>query len=261
MKKDFWGEIIGSFIMVFVGLATVVNAAIIGSYCGLLQVAVLWGLGLVIAITISGPMSGAHLNPAITLAFARYTDFSWKDVPRYIIAQCLGSLIAAIFVYLLYAGTLSAFETTLNIERGSPESIRSAMVFGEYFPNPAMLEVSPLASTSLLSAFLAEALGTGILAYVIFTIIRLKDLPKWLIPILIGVPLTILISLFAPISMAGFNPARDFMPRLLSCFLGWGATPLTANGIGWLVVYIFAPILGAQAGALLATKSACEKDS
>ena len=251
--KDFLGELIGSFIMVFVGLATVVNAALIGSFSGLLQVAVLWGLGLVIAITISGPMSGAHLNPAITLAFARVTDFSWKKVPRYIIAQCLGSLIAAILVYILYSEAIYSYESLLDIERGSFESVRSAMVFGEYYPNPAMVEDSPLSSISILSAFLAEAIGTGILAYVIFTIIKLQDLPKWLIPILIGVTLTILISLFAPLSMAGFNPARDFMPRLLSVFLGWGTVPFMANGIGWLVVYILAPIIGAQIGAAIAT--------
>jgi glycerol uptake facilitator protein len=58
-----------------------------------------------------------------------------------------------------------------------------------------------------------------------------------------------LISLFGPITMAGFNPARDFAPRVFSALAGWGALVFRSNGSGWLVVYIIAPLAGGQAGA------------
>ncbi len=246
--KAFWGEVIGTFIMVFVGLATVVNAAIIGAYSGLWQVAMLWGMGLIAAITICGPISGAHFNPAITLAFASTTDFSWRKVPSYLLAQCLGALIGAALVYGVFSGVIQAYEASHGIVRGTEASIRTAMVFGEFYPNPAA-DNPDLENVGMVTAFLGEAVGTMILAFVIFCIIQLKELPGWMIPVLIGITLTVIISLFAPICMAGFNPARDFIPRALSYFLGWGDVVFTANGAGYLIVYILAPIVGAQIGA------------
>ena len=249
--KAFSGEIIGTFILVFVGLSAVVNAAIIEVYSGLFQVAMLWGFGLMIAIFVSAPMSGAHLNPAITLAFAFTTDFRWKSVMPYIVAQSLGALLASCVVYLLYGDAITSYEAHHGILRGSEESVRSAMVFGEFFPNPASCSIA-LGQVDCRSAFFAEAFGTAFLAFVIFTLIKLKELPNWVVPIFIGLTLTVLISLLAPISMAGFNPARDFIPRLFSNFAGWGTIPFSANGSGWLNVYIIAPIIGAIAGAFLA---------
>jgi len=236
--KAFWGEVVGTLIMVFVGLATVANAVIVGTYTELWQVAAQWGLGLIVAIGIFGPVSGAHFNPAISLAFAATTDFPWKKVPAYIVAQCLGAFLGALAVYLYFSGEIANFEQVTGITRGSEAGIRSAMVFGEYFPNPAALEGnSELTSVGVWEAFLAEAGGTSILAAVIFLIIRIKQLPSWSIPVIIGTTLSILIYNFAPTSMAGFNPARDFMPRLLSSFLGWGRSVFSHNGLGWLTVF------------------------
>ena len=238
--------------MVFVGLATVANAVIIEAYSGLWQVAMLWGMGLMVAITICGPLSGAHFNPAITLAFASTTDFSWRKVPSYFTAQALGALLGAAAVYGVHSDSIAAYELAHGIERGSAESIRTAMVFGEYFPNPAAAGNVSLDQVSHSTAFLAEGIGTAILAFVIFTLIRTKDLPGWLIPLLIGVTLTFLISLFAPLSMAGFNPFRDLLPRTLSAGLGWGDVVFTHNGWGYLTGYVVAPIIGAQVGAFSA---------
>jgi glycerol uptake facilitator protein len=64
----------------------------------------------------------------------------------------------------------------------------------------------------------------------------------------IGLTVTILISLLGPLTMAALNPARDLAPRIFSSVAGWGSIPFTANGVGWLTVYVVAPILGALAG-------------
>jgi glycerol uptake facilitator protein len=75
-----------------------------------------------------------------------------------------------------------------------------------------------------------------------------KDRPQILTAATIGLTITMLISLFGPLTMACFNPARDLGPRLFSSVAGWGAVPFTANGLGWLTVYIIAPIIGGLLG-------------
>lgn len=129
------------------------------------------------------------------------------------------------------------------------------MIFGEYYPNPdgAALSEEDRASVNMGHAFLSEMVGTALLALVILTVTdrQRNPLPEWLIPFIIGITLTVLISLFAPVSMGGFNPARDLAPRLVSSLAGWGSVPFKANGFGWLSVYIAGPILGGLLGGLV----------
>jgi glycerol uptake facilitator protein len=129
------------------------------------------------------------------------------------------------------------------------------MVFGEYFPNPGG---EPLTETarermSPLAAFGAEVIGTAVLLLVIFCVTdeRNKARPQILTAATIGLTVTLLISLLGPLTMACFNPARDFAPRLFSSLAGWGSVPFRANGMGWLTVYICAPILGGLLGGAI----------
>ncbi len=126
------------------------------------------------------------------------------------------------------------------------------MVFGEYFPNP---HGEPLRScrSGLMSqkrAFLAEAIGTAVLLVVICGVTDKNNehRPQFLTAVTVGLTVTMLISLLGPLTMACFNPARDFGPRLFSSLAGWRFVPFTANGMGWLTVYIMAPVLGGLAG-------------
>jgi glycerol uptake facilitator protein len=99
-------------------------------------------------------------------------------------------------------------------------------------------------------AIFVEALGTAILALVVLGVTdeNNKSRPQVLTAAIIGLTVTILISLFGPLTQAAFNPARDLAPRLFSDLAGWGSVPFTANGHGWLTVYVLAPIVGAVAG-------------
>src|SRR5262249_33761899 len=99
-------------------------------------------------------------------------------------------------------------------------------------------------------AFAAEVIGTAILLLVIFcaTDDRNATRPQILTAATIGLTVTILISLLGPLTMACFNPARDFGPRVFSSLAGWHSLPFTVNGIGWLTVYIVAPIVGGLLG-------------
>ena len=251
-KSWFAGEFLGTFLLVFFGCGSVATAVALGAQVGLFQVAIVWGFGLTVAIILTGPLSGAHLNPAITLAMVVFRKFSKRRATVYILSQFLGAFAAASLIYLVYGGAIQLFEQTNGIVRGQAGSEASAMVFGEFYPNPGGKALDADARRLITNAhgFIAEFLGTALLALVVFGVTdkRRKTIPSPAIPFVIGMTLTVLISLFAPISMGGFNPARDLSPRLFSSLAGWGHLPFTLNGIGWLTVYVLAPIGGGLCG-------------
>jgi glycerol uptake facilitator protein len=219
---------------------------------GTFQVAIVWGIGIATAIYLTASLSGAHLNPAVTVSFAVWSDFPWGKVPRYIFAQFAGAFMGSVALYGVYHGALDAYESFHHILRGAPGSEATAMIFGEYFPNPGgqPLTATARATVSLPTAFLVEALGTGILMLVIFGTVdeRNASRPQVLTAATIGLTVTILISMLGPLTMAALNPARDLAPRLFSSIAGWGRVPFDTNGYGWLVVYVLAPIIGAVVG-------------
>lgn len=247
MRKKFASELLGTFLLVFFGCGAVAGETLFNAFGSLLLIAAIWGIGVALAISLTGPLSGAHLNPAITLSFALLDGFPKKLIPLYLSGQFAGAFLAASSLYLLFGPTISAFEASEGIVRGREGSEQTARIFGEFH--------SP--TSSLPSVFFAEFLGTLLLAFCVFRVVdlnRANKLPEWLLPIMIGLSLTVLISIFAPISMAGFNPARDLAPRIFSSLAGWQAYPFQANGISWLVTYVIAPFLGAPLGAYLARK-------
>lgn len=256
IPRWFSGEFIGTFLLVFFGCGSVATSVALGIPVGLFQVAIVWGLGLTAAIFITAKASGAHLNPAITLAFAFIRDFPKRRIPGYMAAQFLGAFAAAAMIYTLFGGGIAKFEEANGIERGKPGSEASAMIFGDYFPNPggkALTEESRKWVPHW-RAVTAEFFGTALLALAIFGFTaRENDKgPGHMTPMAIGFTLTALICIFAPLTMAGFNPARDLSPRLFSALAGWENIPFTTNGIGWLTVYILAPCSGAIAGGSIA---------
>lgn len=248
----FAGEFIGTFILVFFGCGSVAAAVLTGAQVGIFQVAIVWGIGIATAIYLTGSISGAHLNPAVTIGFATWGKLPWSSVSRYVFAQFVGAFIASIALYLVFRGTLVSYEVANHIVRGAPGSEASAMIFGEFFPNPGGKPFTDeiRARVSHGTAFFIEVLGTAILMLVIMgtTDERNSSRPQALTAATIGLTVTILISLLGPLTMAAFNPARDLAPRIFSSLAGWGAVPFTANGIGWLTVYVVAPVVGAIAG-------------
>jgi glycerol uptake facilitator protein len=249
------GEFFGTFLLVFFGCGSVAAAVLTGAQVGIFQIAIVWGLGIATAIYLTGGLSGAHLNPAVTLALAAWTDFPWRRVPGYWLAQWLGAFAASAVLYALYFATIAKFEAAHGIVRGLPGSEASAMIFGEFFPNPGGRPLSGEvpAAISLPGAFAVEMVGTAILLLVILSVSNPRNpaRPGPLTAATIGLTITLLISLLGPLTMAGFNPARDFAPRVFSSLAGWGTVPFAANGTGWLTVYIIAPLAGGLLGGLL----------
>ena len=255
LRRRFAAEVLGTFILVLFGLGAVAAAVATGAFQGLFQIAAVWGLGLTVAIYTTGAISGAHLNPSITIALAIFKETPWKEVPAYITAQFVGAFAAAAAVFFLFGPALAKYEAENDMVRGAPGSEATAMVFGEFYPPPGGLPVheTERARVPWAQAFAAELLGTALLAMVVFgyTEKRNAAAPGPLVPVAIGAALTVLICLFAPLSMAGFNPARDLAPRMFASLAGWGEVPFSFNGSGWFTVYVIAPVLGAPFGGLV----------
>ena len=246
------GEFLGTFLMVFFGCGSVAAAVTTGAQVGVFQVAIVWGIAIATAIYVCGSLSGAHLNPAVTLSMSVWGGFPKSRVLPYILVQLAAAFFAAWVLYLIFGSAISQFESLNGIVRGQHGSESSAMIFGEFFPNPGGRALGDPERMRMPhgGAIFAEFIGTAILVLVIHAVVDEKNRtqPGILTALTIGLTVTILISLLAPLTMAGFNPARDLGPRLFSSLAGWGSVPFTTNGIGWLTVYILAPMAGGLLG-------------
>lgn len=252
--REYAGEIVGTFILVFFGVGSVQAAVLTGAQAGVWQVGVVWGVAIALAIYATSALSGAHINPAITLAFAVFRQFPKRKIPGYFLSQLVGAFLAATVLYALFGHALEAFEAARGIVRGQPGSERSAMVFGEYFPNPCLAEARSWTAAAVAhwQAMLAEGIGTAFLAFFVFAVTDSRNPngpgPR-LAPVFIGLTVAIVISVIAPLTQAGLNPARDFGPRLFAYFAGWGEVAIPGPRGGFFTVYILAPIFGALTGA------------
>jgi glycerol uptake facilitator-like aquaporin len=139
-KGMIWRELIaeymGTFLIVWLGCGTVCSAIYTGAQTGLWQIAVVWSIAVTVAISCTSAISGAHLNPAISIAIAslrRGPSFGWGKVLPYCAAQLLGAISAASVNFILYREKIAAFEASSGIVRGAANSIASASAFGEYW--------------------------------------------------------------------------------------------------------------------------------
>lgn len=243
--RQFLAEATGTFIIVQLGTGAVMSAVYTGALQGLFQIAAVWIIAVTLAICTTASISGAHLNPAISIAFAVFrsnAEFGWRKVPWFVFAQLLGSVTASWLNYMLFANIIRDFEKANDILRSSGNAIASAKCFGEYYVDPI----------STPQAFLAEAFGTSVLAAVIFALTHpCNDTMrhKVYIPPFIGMIVGALICVLAPLTQGGFNPARDFGPRIVAYLYGWTTVAFQQ---AWL--YIVAPIIGALLGALFIDK-------
>ena len=262
-------EFIGTFMLVFFGCGSVHTAVLCGAQMGIWQIAIVWGLVIGFAIFITGAISGGHLNPAMTLVFAVRRGLPWNEAGAYWAGQFSGAFCAAAMLFILFQPSLRAKEDELGVKRGEPGSVATAKCYGEYYSSPDAISVanmpegqtwesawekqSKLVPQTL--AFLAEMLGTAVLAFVVFAMIDPKNPARpspQMLPLFVGLTISMLISVIAPLTQAGFNPARDFAPRVFAFLAGWGSIAIPGpNGIGFLTVYIIAPCVGSVLGGTL----------
>lgn len=250
-------EMLGTWLLTFAATGVGAGAVMAGAHAGIWQVAMGSAVAVALAIYLTAAVSGAHLNPAVSLAFAlfRPRQFPWRLLLPYWVSQLAGGILAGFTTLLLFGSFIRRFEAQQGLVRGEPGSQLSAMVFGEYFPNPAMLGTDA-AATALVSpgaAAAVEGVGAGILVLVIFSLTGRPNAgwpAKYLAPILIGLTVGLLINTLAPLTQGGFNPARDFGPRLVALAAGWGSVAIPGPSGGFWA-YIAGPLIGGAIGAAL----------
>ncbi len=249
LRRNLVGEALGTFVLVLFGCGSVAVTVLFGAHSGLMQVALAWGIGVTLAIYLTRHLSCAHLNPALSLAMVLSGRMSARKLPGYVAAQFCGAILAALLLYGLFGPSIGAYEAAHHIVRGAPESVRTAMLFGEFYPSPGSGAV-----VSLPLAMAAEALGTFLLVLVIFALTEGCNVGRphdALAPVFIGLTVTAIICLIAPLTQAGLNPARDMGPRLVAWGLGWGGAAFPDHVGGFFHVYVLGPVLGGAAAALV----------
>ena len=247
-SKEFIGEALGTFLLVLFGCGSVAVSILFNAYQGIMQIALSWGIGVTLAIYLTRHLSCAHLNPAVTLAMVISKRMSAKKLPVYLFAQFAGAFLAGLAIYILFSPSISAFETTHNIIRGTAESVQTAKMFGEYYAVSGSTAV-----VSLPLAIGAEAFGTFLLLIMIFALTEGCNIGRphdAMAPLFIGLTVSSIICLIAPLTQAGLNPARDFAPRMVALMAGWGAAAFPDQSGGFFFVYILGPIIGGILAAL-----------
>lgn len=251
-SREVIGEALGTFVLTLFGCGSVAVFVLFDAHHGLMQIALVWGIGVTLAIYLTRHLSCAHINPAVSLAMVIGGRMSIRRLPYYITAQLIGAVIAGLTIYLLFEPSIAAYEINHEIVRGSMESVKTAMIFGEYYPNPGSTAV-----VSLPLAMIAEGIGTFILVLMVFALTEGCNVGRpdnALAPVFIGLTVTSVICLIAPLTQAGLNPARDLGPRLVAWCMGWGDAAFPDKVGGFVYVYVMAPFAGGTVATIFFAK-------
>jgi glycerol uptake facilitator protein len=233
-------EFLGTFVLILLGTGVVAMVVLFPSqtpgeiiHGGYTNITLGWGLAVTMGIYVAGKISGAHLNPAVTLTLAIFRGFPWRKVLPYSIAQTAGAFAAAALVYQNY---LPAFRQV------DPQLERTAGVFTTFPAFPTILQ----------AGFLDQVIGTGLLLLLIFAITDEFNSPPGanLGPLMIGLVVVAIGISFGGMHGYAINPARDLGPRLFTAVAGFRNNGITDGSRIWWVPVV-APLLGGIAGAAL----------
>lgn len=230
-KSEFLAEIIGSMFIALFGCG-VVASVVVGNNGAPINIHIAWGLAVTFGIYASGKISGAHLNPAVTLALAVTGRFQWSKVWYYIVAQMIGFFIGAAIVFAVYYGKW--IEVDPNFEN-------TAGVFATFPAVPGFLY-----------GFIDQVVGTFILIFLILTTGDANNTPAGanLGPIIEGLIIVAIGTSFGFMHGYAINPARDLGPRLFAVLVGFKNNGLTDGSNVWIVP-IVGPIVGGIFGAIV----------
>lgn len=242
LKGQCIAEFLGTGLLIFFGVGCVSALKVAGASFGQWEISIIWGLGVAMAIYLTAGVSGAHLNPAVTIALWLFACFEGRKVVPFIISQFAGAFCAAALVYGLYYNLFLDYETTHHMIRGSVESLDLAGIFSTY-PNPHI---------NFVQAFAVEMVITAILMGVILALTDDGNgIPRGpLAPLLIGLLIAVIGASMGPLTGFAMNPARDIGPKAFAWLAGWGDVAFTGGkDIPYFLVPLCAPVVGAALGA------------
>ncbi|MEV0128543.1 MIP/aquaporin family protein [Dactylosporangium sp. NPDC050688] len=228
-------EFAGTMVIMLFGLAAVAQAAAggIGDHDSIVWA---WGLAVVLGIQVAGRISGAHLNPAVTIALAAFRGFAWRKVAPYSLAQLLGAFVAALLVRWNYTEILHAADPGLTIKT---QGVFSTL------PGNGTLPVGEW------GALRDQVIGTAILLFLILAITDATGTPPatGLAPFVIGLIVVAIGMAWGTNAGYAINPARDFGPRLASFLTGYTGAFRDQTGYLYFWIPIAGPVIGGLLGA------------
>jgi glycerol uptake facilitator len=230
-------EFAGTMILILFGVGVV--AQVVGGGIGDHDsIAWAWGLGVTLGVYVAGRISGAHLNPAVTVALAVFKGFSWRKVAPYSLAQILGAFVAALLVRWNYTEVLHATDPGLTIKT---QGVFSTL------PGNGTLPVDEW------GALRDQVIGTAILLFLILAITDVAGTPPGanLAPFIIGLIVVAIGMAWGTNAGYAINPARDLGPRLASFFTGYGGAFRDQTGYLYFWIPIVGPLVGGVLGAAL----------
>ena len=225
-------EFLGTFVLIAFGVGVVAQVVLSRNTHGdYLSINFGWGLAVTMGAYVAAGVSGAHLNPAITLALAIHRGFPWRECSR-IARPNSSALVASAVVFFIYQEALIAFE-------GSDRSMVTAGIWATY-PQDYL--------SNFPGGFFDQVVGTALLVIVIFAVgdNRNTALPSALGPVIVGAAVLLVGMTYGLNAGYAINPARDFAPRLFTAMAGWGHEVFTTHDHWWWV-----PIVGPCCGAVL----------
>uniref|UniRef100_A0A4W5MCY5 Aquaporin 9b n=1 Tax=Hucho hucho TaxID=62062 RepID=A0A4W5MCY5_9TELE len=236
--KEFLAEFLGIFVLILFGCGSVAQTVLSKGALGEpLTIHIGFTLGVMMAVYVAGGVSGAHVNPAVSLAMVVLGKLPIKKFPVYVAAQFLGAFAGSCAVYGLYYDAL--MEHTGGVMQVTGVNA-TANIWASY----------PAKHISVLGGFVDQVIGTAALILCILAIIDGKNIgaPKGMEPLCIG-----LIIMAIGVSMGlncGYpiNPARDLGPRIFTAVAGWGMEVFRAGGCWWWIP-VAGPMVGGVVGA------------
>jgi MIP family channel proteins len=244
MLRGIWresaAELLGTFVLIVFGTGVVAEVVLSRRDLGTpLTIHLAWGLAVTMGVYVAAGVSGAHLNPAVTLTFAALRGFPWRKLPAYVVAQMIGAFCGAAVTFLTYREAFTAFDGGVRQVSGP---LATAGIFATY-PQP-FLSVFP-------GGFVDQVVGTALLMLCIFAFADRRNAgPATGGPALVGALVAVIGMAFGFNAGYAINPARDLGPRLFTFLAGWGSDVFRAGG-GWWWVPIVAPCLGGVLGGVV----------
>ena len=238
LSREMLAEFFGTFILIVFGVGVVAQVVLSRQTAGsFLSINVAWGLAVTMGCYVSAGVTGAHLNPAVTLALAARRGFPWNKVLPYSLAQISGAFVASAVVFVTYHEALNAFDGGVRQVAGTQGT---AGIWATY--PQAFLSTFP-------GGVVDQVVGTPLLVAGIFGITDSRNSPATagLAPVVVGMLVVLIGATFGFNSGYAINPARDFGPRLFTFVAGWGGEVFRA-GNNWWWVPIVAPCVGGVAG-------------
>lgn len=204
-----------------------------------------WGLAVTFGVYVAGGISGAHLNPAVTLAFAVRRRFPWAKVVPYMMSQVVGAFAGAVLVYAVYHDAISALDQALKGPKTNGHSLATFSIFGtfpaEYFHGGVW---GPLVD---------QIVGAAFMLLFIMAVIDLRNpaVRVYLGPLVIGLAVAAIGLSYGANAGYAINPARDFGPRLFAWAAGWQELALPGTSPGSFSDYFWIPLVGPLVGGVI----------